>query len=192
MAPVDTTNALWTDDEAEQDSLFAETPPTTPPASDAPTTGTPPAIAEAGNEWTPPHAADLIRVPLADLFRIRADLEIRIGHCVADYDAAVLAITPPDGWPGKNAEQREQARAIAIAGQNHIAAINALSNDNAERLTRVKAEIMARDAILDEQKRAMNRLDSDLRARELVLRSAELEHARAVFAATHHTKNTDH
>lgn len=185
MAPVDTTNALWTDDEAEQDSLFAETPPTTPPASDAPTTGTPPAIAEAGNEWTPPHAADLIRVPLADLFRMKADLEIRVGHHTADLDAAALALAPTDGWPGKNAEAREHARAFALSAAPHTKAIQIMIDDESNRLTRVKAEIMAREAELDEQKRAMNRLESNIRSQEILLRSRELDHAVEVFRAAH-------
>lgn len=183
-----TSQALWPDD--EQESLFPDSSEPTPPTH---TPGSAAAVSEqravSVTGWAPEFAT-LVPLSLADLFRLKAEHEIRIGHQTTDIDAAVFALTPADGWPGKNAEAREHAAAIARADAPHIAKMETLLRESVDTLTRVKAEINAREAELDEQKRMMNRTDSDLRAREIVLRSAELDHARAVFNATH--ANTDH
>ncbi len=41
------------------------------------------------------------------------DLEIRIKHLREDYDARVVNITPETGWAGKNADERDTAKARA-------------------------------------------------------------------------------
>lgn len=177
------TNALWPDDD-NTESLF------TPPMKDnAPTPGSAESVKQAPREWAPPAGALLRDCPLADLFRLKADYKIRVGHQTGDMDAAVLALTPAEGWPGKNAEQRADARALAISQSETVRNIQRLLDESAEFLTRVDAEINAREAELTEQKRAMERLEWDIRAREIQLRRDELDHARAVFAAAHHTES---
>lgn len=39
------------------------------------------------------------------------DYEIRLKHLREDYDARLIAITPETGWPGKNADERDTAKA---------------------------------------------------------------------------------
>lgn len=188
--------AMWQDD-SEQESLFEPNPVefynakdyaianAAPAASSPATPGSVEAIKQAPREWAPPAGALLRDCPLADLFRLKAEYKIRVGHQTGDMDAAVLALTPAEGWPGKNAEQRADARALAIAGAEHIRNIQRLLDESTEFLTRIDAEINAREAELTDQKRAIERLEWDIRAREIQLRRDELDHARAVFTAAH-------
>lgn len=179
-----TTNALWPDDDNEQ--LTFITPPAATTAAATPGSVEP--IKQAPREWAPPAGALLRDCPMADLFRLKAEYKIRVGHQTGDMDAAVLALTPEGGWLAgqkSNAEQRADARALAIAQSETVRNIQRLLDESAEFLTRVDAEINAREAELTEQKRAMERLEWDIRARDLQLRRDELDHARAVFTAAH-------
>lgn len=175
-------NPLWPDDDAESlfDATFAA-----PTALPTPTPGSVAAMKQAPREWAPPAGAFLRDCPMGDLFRLKAEYKIRVGHQTGDMDAAVLALTPADGWQGKNAEQRADARALAIAQSETVRNIQRLLDESAEFLTRVDAEINAREAELTEQKRAIERLEWDIRAREIQLRRDELDHARAVFTTAH-------
>ena len=50
--------------------------------------------------------------PVETAKRLAADLElvaVRIDHLKEDIKRRIEALTPIDGWPGKNAEQREAA-----------------------------------------------------------------------------------
>lgn len=44
----------------------------------------------------------------------RQQISLLMSHIQQDLAARVLNMTPPEGWPGKNAEQRDQARDVAI------------------------------------------------------------------------------
>lgn len=64
------------------------------------------------------------------------DLEIRIKHLREDYDARVVAITPETGWPGKNADERDTAKARSESTDGALAnlreMIRAYEHDLAE------------------------------------------------------------
>lgn len=188
-------NALWPDDD-NQDSLFPDVfnePARAATDTSKPTPGSAAAVQLAPAKTVKdlaPAAIPFSAMPLADLFRLKADVEIRLGHQSADLDAAVFAVTPDGGWEGKNAEQRDHAKRVAMNGYDHIRVIEDSIGTLNDTLTRVKAEVAARQAEMDEVDRQQKRVDSDIRARDITLRSAELDHARAVFNATH--KNTDH
>lgn len=70
-------------------------------------------------------------------------LATRIAHMKEDFERAVEQATPIEGWPGKNAEARDAAKAAWI---NHDDQCQALRTDirNGEiRLAQLKADMAA-------------------------------------------------
>lgn len=55
-----------------------------------------------------------IAADLGQLYAERSGASIHKGHIEADLAGRVLFLTPPEGWPGKNAEQRDQARELCV------------------------------------------------------------------------------
>lgn len=52
---------------------------------------------------------------LKALYTVRKDKQILLSHAEIDLDARQLALTPADGWPGKNEEARSTARTKTFA-----------------------------------------------------------------------------
>ncbi len=64
--------------------------------------------------------------PIETAKRLAADLElvaVRIDHLKEDIKRRIETLTPLDGWPGKNAEQRDAAQAARINSDDDIAAL---------------------------------------------------------------------
>lgn len=80
--------------------------------------------------------------------RLVADLElitVKIGHMREDIERRAEALTPIDGWPGKNAEQREAARAERLRVDDETNALRADLRTAELRLATIKADLAAFD-----------------------------------------------
>jgi len=88
---------------------------------------------------------------LADLYRTRADQLIREWHAEKDLAARELEITPPDGWPGKNAEERTLSKERAFHADETRSKILAIVEDAHPNLLSIEGEIEA----LEAERRAM-------------------------------------
>lgn len=71
------------------------------------------------------------------------DHEIRIKHLREDYDARVVAITPENGWPGKNADERDTAKARAEATDETLASLRELIRTYEHDLAEANGEMSA-------------------------------------------------
>lgn len=87
-----------------------------------------------------------IAIDLGKLYQERIGAEIHKGGIEGDLEARVEFMTPAEGWPGKNAEQREieKARAVDADGpcQEMRAVLRELENDLAD----IRADIEALEA----------------------------------------------
>lgn len=87
-----------------------------------------------------------IAIDLGKLYQERIGAEIHKGRIESDLEARIVFMTPAEGWPGKNAEQREieKARAIEADGpcQEMRGVLRELENDLAD----IRAEIDALEA----------------------------------------------
>mgnify|MGYP001168791079 CR=1 FL=1 len=62
------------------------------------------------------------------------DTDIHLKHLREDYDARVVAITPETGWPGKNADERDTAKARAEASDPALRSLRDLIRDAESKL----------------------------------------------------------
>lgn len=98
---------------------------------------------------------------LGTAFRTRADLNIRRSHAAQDLTARQLALTPPEGWPGKNAEQREVERMRVLSQDEAIEKIN-------DVIAQADTELMQMDALIQS-------LEAERRALEWTIRAQMVE-----------------
>lgn len=78
--------------------------------------------------------------------RMAADLElitVKIGHLREDIERRAELLTPIDGWPGKNAEQRDAARADALRKDDEITALRTDLRTAELRQATIKADLAA-------------------------------------------------
>lgn len=84
---------------------------------------------------------------LSELYRAKKDVQVRLAHTDDDYAARLLALTPrPDGWPGKNAEQRELAQATAEDADLALRALRQVRSELRDQLAHTETEI---DALIE-------------------------------------------
>ena len=87
---------------------------------------------------------------LAVLRRGLKDHQIELAHWEADIAGRQLYLTPPDGWPGKNAEQRDAARDQAFAADGQLKEQRARRDD----LRRAVADLEIQITALEDERRA--------------------------------------
>jgi hypothetical protein len=80
---------------------------------------------------------------LADLHRNRAQLQIELGQQESLQAECQLKITPAEGWPGKNEEQRKTARELAYASDEVLRSISSKISEIRDTLTDCEAEVSA-------------------------------------------------
>lgn len=83
---------------------------------------------------------------LPELYVARAELSLKIWQAEKDAAAETLAVTPADGWPGKNAEQRDTARAQALATNAVIHAAQVQADACQAKLMTLTGQIEAAEA----------------------------------------------
>jgi len=71
------------------------------------------------------------------------DTDIRLKHLREDYDARVIAITPETGWPGKNADERDTAKARAEASDSALFSLRELIRDAESKLAGYEGDMAA-------------------------------------------------
>jgi len=82
-----------------------------------------------------------IAIELMAIYHHRHDYDIRLVHRRADAEARVLALTPPDGWPGKNAEQRDLEKSRALAADETLKAMQVLIAEDEESIASTNTQI---------------------------------------------------
>ena len=87
-----------------------------------------------------------IGIQLGDLYQERARAGLDEWQFNRDADARRLELTPADGWPGKNAEQRDAARDQAFAADEPLQQIIASAEDAKVRATLTDGDIQALEA----------------------------------------------
>jgi hypothetical protein len=92
-----------------------------------------------------------IALALAEQRNLLAEAEIRLWQLARDAEARQLALTPADGWPGKNEEQRRAAREQAWSSDPALGQIAA----EVERLEPAVLRARAGIAALEDERRAL-------------------------------------
>lgn len=108
-----------------------------------------------------------IATQIGELTKVRATINIRLSHLEVDLNARKLALTPLEGWEGKNAEQRTLAEQRTIFADVPYAA---MFKEQLEK----KAELLQLDADVEA-------LVSERRALEWQIRAIRLEIRRLEF-----------
>ena len=83
---------------------------------------------------------------LSQLYQARAQTSLLELQAKQDINARQLELTPADGWPGKNAEQRDIARDKAFAEDDLLLAASRQLNDASRALIELDARIQAVEA----------------------------------------------
>ena len=96
----------------------------------------------AGQPRTMPEIAML----LAEQYNQKSQCAIALSHCDLDYDARLLAITPVEGWTGKNAEERKLASERAAAADLALSEIAKTRLANQDALAVIGATIDSLEA----------------------------------------------
>ncbi len=84
---------------------------------------------------------------LAQLYRLRKTIQIELSHQEADYAARVIALSPADGWPGKNESQRDIAKASAVLSDEVCQRIQSQIRSLRDDLAQTEADIEAAEAL---------------------------------------------
>lgn len=71
------------------------------------------------------------------------ELRTKIGHMKEDFERAVERATPLDGWPGKNAEARDAAKAAWIHKDDECQALRTDIRNAEIRLATLSADMTA-------------------------------------------------
>ena len=95
---------------------------------------------------------------LGRLYRERRARQAALAHCEEDLSGREAAVTPADGWPGKNEEARKAARLAALAGDETIRAIRA-------NQSKLRDELAELEGIVDEMEAQRRGLEWDVRER---------------------------
>lgn len=80
---------------------------------------------------------------LAKLYANKANVSIELSHLEQDKEGLMLALTPPDGWPGSNAEKQRTNRDLACASDGVLQNIAKLQRPLADELMRIEGGISA-------------------------------------------------
>ncbi len=103
---------------------------------------------------------------LAQLYRERAALSLTEWQITKDIQARELALTPAEGWPGKNEAARETAMKMAFAADETLKELN----DNLAMIKRDQSKNEGEREAIEAERRAAewnirNRLCDSLQAR---------------------------
>lgn len=90
-----------------------------------------------------------IATRLGDFYKTRRSIQIKLSHAEEDHLARAIAITPAEGWAGKNAEQRESERDRAFAADETLKKIAAIQRDLRDQLSALEGEIDALEEMRD-------------------------------------------
>jgi hypothetical protein len=114
-----------------------------------------------------PRSLTEIASELAALRLTNAQTHLLKWQAEQDMAARLLDLTPADGWPGKNAKQRDSARAKALADDElHLAA-----KQQADAAYKAGVELDARIEALNDERRAA---EWQLRARQVAALEARI------------------
>jgi hypothetical protein len=83
---------------------------------------------------------------LGQLYQTRAQTNLLKWQAEQDIHARQLELTPADGWPGKNAEQRDVARDQTFAEDAQLQEAVKKANDAHRALIELEARIQALEA----------------------------------------------
>lgn len=83
---------------------------------------------------------------LGQLYQARAQTSLLELQAKQDINARQLELTPADGWPGKNAEQRDVARDQTFAEDAQLQEAVKKANDAHRALIELEARIQALEA----------------------------------------------
>ena len=95
---------------------------------------------------------------LGKLYRERKQKSLAMAHCDEDMEARELAMTPAEGWSGKNEEARKAARAIAMSSDDTCKAIRAVK-------VKLRDELADLDGLVDELESQRRGLEWTVRER---------------------------
>jgi hypothetical protein len=99
-----------------------------------------------------------IAAELAEVGKHKTDLSLRLSHQRDDLAARQLALIPPEGWPGKNAEERKINEQRAHAADETCCAIQTA-------VKRVEAELAGAEHLLQTLVDERRALEWQIRAR---------------------------
>lgn len=83
---------------------------------------------------------------LGVLYRGKAEIEHNLDEQDREYAARLLALTPAEGWPGKNEQERKTAYARAEAGDEILGRMRAQLKADRERRAQASGNIAALEA----------------------------------------------
>ena len=78
---------------------------------------------------------------LTRLYLERKTLQVSSGHVQAALNLRELALTPPDGWPGKNEALRDTARGLALLNDKDFQELGQTLSGIRDTLAEVEATI---------------------------------------------------
>ena len=87
-----------------------------------------------------------IAISLGELYRQRAELRIKDRHLGELEEKRVAAITPAEGWPGKNETERKCSMNTMLAADDELTTIKQHISDASDELERFGAEIHVLEA----------------------------------------------
>ena len=102
-----------------------------------------------------------IGIDLGKLYQERAQANLDAWRSGKDIEARQLELTPDDGWPGKNAEQRDAAAKKAFASDEALQALLVGQEDTQTEALLLEGDIQA--------------LEAERRALEWTIRSRQVE-----------------
>lgn len=85
-------------------------------------------------------------MPLPEMYRERAAITVAKWQAAQDLERRKLDLTPIEGWPGKNEEQRNTAREKAFAGDEITQNLSKTVSELESRLGLLAGEIEASEA----------------------------------------------
>jgi len=112
---------------------------------------------------------------LGQLYQTRAQTNLLKWQAEQDIHARQLELTPADGWPGKNAEQRDVARDQTFAEDAQLQEAVKKANDAHRALIELEARIQA--------------LEAERRAAEWSIRLRQVEALEGRPRGDHHSKD---
>lgn len=82
-----------------------------------------------------------IAAQLAATYARKAEKAISLANANRDLELALLTITPAEGWPGKNAEERKLASERAAADNQTVIILRGIIREQENELTAIQAGI---------------------------------------------------
>ena len=87
-----------------------------------------------------------IAAQLGQAYTFKAEKAISLANANRDLEVRMLVITPAEGWPGKNAEERKLAQERGATEDKDIEALRGIIRERENELTAIQAGIDSLEA----------------------------------------------